>query len=263
MPHDQTGERHEALIGHTGFVGSNLREQHRFTDFYNSENVEDIRGREFDLVVSAGAPGVKWLANKEPERDRAAIERLMTNLKDVRARRFILISTLNVYPLPLGVNEDSVIDPSACMPYGRHRYELEQFVSSRFPDHLIVRLPGIFGPGLKKNVLFDMINRNDAFLADAHVDSVVQMYDLKRLWRDFKKAEEHRIPILNMATEPVRLMEISRRLFGRDFPGRTDGPIYHDDMRTKYGPVWGKNIPYLYAAEDVMSDLREFLRSAG
>lgn len=260
---EQTGARQAALIGYTGFVGSNLRAQHRFTDFYNSENIEDIKGREFDLIVSAGAPGVKRLANKEPEQDRAAIVRLMNSLRFVKTRRFVLISTLNVYFSPIGVDEDSPIDPSACMPYGRNRYELEQFVTERFPSHFIIRLPGIYGPGLKKNVLFDMIHRNDVFLADMHVDSIVQMYYLKHLWQDIQKAEKYLIPVLNMATEPIRLMEISRRFFGRDFPGRTTGLIYCDDMQTKNGSQWGKNIPYLYSAQDVMSDLREFLGNAG
>ena len=66
-----------ALIGHTGFVGGNLRAQTDFTDFYNSKNIDSIAGRSFELVVCAGAPAAKWIANREPEQDRAALQRLM------------------------------------------------------------------------------------------------------------------------------------------------------------------------------------------
>ena len=39
-----------ALIGHTGFVGSNLKQQMFFTDYYNSKNIKDIHGKEYDEI---------------------------------------------------------------------------------------------------------------------------------------------------------------------------------------------------------------------
>lgn len=50
-----------ALIGHTGFVGSNLREQHEFDVFFNSRNIEEIKGGEFDLLVCAGVNAVNGM----------------------------------------------------------------------------------------------------------------------------------------------------------------------------------------------------------
>ena len=35
-----------ALIGHTGFVGSNLAASHAFDDLYNTSNIEQIEGQE-------------------------------------------------------------------------------------------------------------------------------------------------------------------------------------------------------------------------
>ena len=35
----------KALIGYTGFVGSNLQTQIKFDDFYNSKNIQDIKTR--------------------------------------------------------------------------------------------------------------------------------------------------------------------------------------------------------------------------
>ncbi|MEO6876905.1 MAG: pyridine nucleotide transhydrogenase, partial [Gemmatimonadaceae bacterium] len=63
-----------ALIGHTGFVGSNLLRQHGFEATFNSANIEQIAGRSFDLVVCCGAPAEKWKANAHPERDLDNIE---------------------------------------------------------------------------------------------------------------------------------------------------------------------------------------------
>lgn len=53
-PDEQT-----ALVGYTGkfkfpyqgFVGQNLAQQYSFSHFYNSKNLEEIRGKSFDLVI--------------------------------------------------------------------------------------------------------------------------------------------------------------------------------------------------------------------
>ena len=251
----------EALIGYTGFVGSNLASQHAFSDVYNRSNIETIRGQSFDLIVSAGAPGVKFLANKDPEADWASITQLMDALAQVKTKRFVLISTLNAYVDPRGVDETSPVGGDDQLPYGRHRVLLERFIAERFPDHLIVRLPGIFGPGLKKNVLFDLMTGDDRFLANTHVSSIMQMYDLRHLWADILRAQEQSIRVLNIATEPLKLIEISRQCFHRDFPGRTDGPVYHDDMRTIHSSLWGQHIPYLYSAQQTLKDLHAFISS--
>src|SRR5262245_60806077 len=110
-----------ALIGHTGFVGGNLRSQGRYTELYNSKNIADIAGRSFELVVSAGCRAAKWLANKEPEADRAGIEPLKRALERVEAERFVLISTVDVYPQPVGVDESFEPPLEGAQPYGRHR----------------------------------------------------------------------------------------------------------------------------------------------
>ena len=261
---DGTGENRgsaEALIGCTGFVGGNLKVQHAFSDLYHSANIEQIRDRAFNLIVSAGTPSVKFRANKEPEADLAAIRRLTDSLTEVKTDFFVLISTLNVYPDPRGVDEDAQIDVQGLSPYGLHRYQLEQFVTEHFPNHLIVRLPGIFGSGLKKNVLFDLMQGNDEFLKQMHVDSVVQFYDLQYLWRDIQRARSHGISLLNAAPESLKLQHIVREVFGREFPGRTEGSVYHDDMHTRYGSLWGQDIPYLYSSAQVMRDLKAFVAS--
>src|SRR5688572_29777083 len=118
----------EALIGYTGFVGGNLAAQHAFTHGYRSRDIGDITGRNFDLIVCAGMPAEQWRANQEPEADRASLTRLVNALARARASRFILISTVDVYPTPVGVDEDTPIDETALQPYGVHRLLLERFV---------------------------------------------------------------------------------------------------------------------------------------
>ena len=152
-------ERNSALIGYTGFIGGNILNQERFDRLYNSKNIEDIRGQEFDLIVCAGAPGVQWLANKEPDKDYESIKRLMNNLEKVKTKEFVLISTILVYSNPSVVDEDTPIDIGDLLPYGRHRRILEEFAESRF-GATIMRLPGLFGKGLGKNIIYDLLHNN-------------------------------------------------------------------------------------------------------
>lgn len=99
-----------ALIGYTGFVGSNLAVQHAFEKQYNSQNIDEIYGKEFDTLVCAGARAEKWRINQEPEKDLAEINGLIDHLRTVKANKLVLISTIDVYKNPVGVNEDTPID---------------------------------------------------------------------------------------------------------------------------------------------------------
>ena len=107
-----------ALIGYTGFVGSNLLRQMSFKDLYHSKNIEELGGKSYDLLVCAGAPAEKWKANQDPGKDLENIRRLMDCLGRAKARKIILISTVDVYPVPCGVDEDSRIDPVLANAYG-------------------------------------------------------------------------------------------------------------------------------------------------
>ena len=144
-----------ALIGFSGFVGSTLLKQAKFESLYRSTNIQDIEGQVFDTVVCAGAPAQKWIANKEPEADLQKIEGLIAHLKKVQCKTFALISTVDLFKSPIDVDERTTIEEEGLHAYGLHRRLLEKFVESHFEKHLIVRLPGLVGPGLRKNVIFD------------------------------------------------------------------------------------------------------------
>ncbi|WP_460409831.1 hypothetical protein ACOYXD_16995 [Pseudomonas sp. MD6] len=57
-----------SLIGYSGYVGGTLLKQENFTSLYRSSNIGDIDNQSFDMVVCAGAPAQKWIANREPKR---------------------------------------------------------------------------------------------------------------------------------------------------------------------------------------------------
>ncbi len=156
---DETGTPGTAcLVGHTGFVGSALLRQSRFDACFNSSNIAEIAGGRFDTLVCAAAPGSMFEANRRPADDRAKVHALMERLADVEVDRFILISSIAVLADFAGGEDEGTQAFQTELAYGRHRRELEAFVEDRFPSHLIVRLPALFGEGLRKNFVFDLLN---------------------------------------------------------------------------------------------------------
>ncbi len=166
--------KQEALIGFTGFVGHHLWQQHSFSHGYHSGNIETIRGRVFDLLVCCGIRAEKWLANQQPEKDWAQIQALLDQLKTVKAEKVVLISTVDVYPQPWRVDEATYPDPEAGHAYGRHRLWAEKKLAQYFQDLTIVRLPALFGQGLKKNFIFDLLHPQPRFLPQDKVKHLLQ-----------------------------------------------------------------------------------------
>ena len=146
-----------ALIGYNGFVGSNLMKKMIFNDYYNSKNIEEIVGKEYDLVISTGITGTKYLANKYPQRDFKQIKQYLNILKTVKLKKLVFISTIDVYDKLENVTENSVIKSENLHAYGKNRLFAEKFVQKNFENFNIIRLPALFGENLKKNFLYDLI----------------------------------------------------------------------------------------------------------
>lgn len=247
-----------ALIGHTGFVGGILKNGLDFDGYFNSRNIADIHGQEYDCLYVAAAPAEKWRANQDPTADQATIRGLMEHLNKVRARELVLISTVDVYPNPIDVDEDSPIDTSKCQPYGRHRLMLEHHLASAF-DTTILRLPGLFGPGLKKNVIYDYLNNNMIERIDTR--GIFQFYDLANLVVDIERTRNAGIKLINLAVEPVQVSQLAPICLGQNHENHVlDQPARYD-FKSRHAPLWGGLDGYLYSAEDCLKRLQSFVHS--
>jgi hypothetical protein len=251
-----------ALIGSSGFVGGSLLAQTTFDDLYRSTNIEEIAGRKYELLVCAGAPAAKWKANQAPSEDLANLRRLMAALETVQVETAILISSVDVYHRPLQVDETTVVDPEKADAYGKHRFYLEEYFERHFARCFRVRLPGLFGRGLRKNFLFDLL-RNPQALPLTHAASRFQFYDMSCLWADLSRVTAAGLPLVNFATEPVMAGEVARRCFGVEFDNVTRQPPVAYDMRTVHAGLWNSAGDYIMPSEDVFTRISDFVRSEG
>lgn len=248
-----------ALIGYTGFVGSNLRQQATFDEQFNSKNIEDIRGKKYDLLVCAGAPAAKWVANQDPQADLANLQSLMAHLQTVAVDDFVLISTIDVYHKPLQVDESTPVQLDSLHAYGTNRYALEEFARATFQNLKIVRLPGLFGPGLRKNFLFDVIHNGES--PWTHCDSVFQFYDVTNLWRDLQVVRHSEVTLVNFATEPVRAGDVARHALDMDYTFHTENPAVDYDMQTQHADLFGRDGRYILTAEETYAQIRAFAQN--
>lgn len=247
-----------ALIGYTGFVGSNIASQVTFDDYYNSKNIEDIRGKNYDLIVSAGTKAEVWKANQDPKSDWLGIKTLLDNLQEVTVNHFILISSVLVYPNPNNVDEDTQININELtMPYGKNRYKMEKFILKHFLKTTIIRAPQLFGDGLKKNFVYDLIHNNA--LDFTHKDSLLQWYNLKNIWNNIQVAVENEIPVLNLAVEPITAQELAKYTIDMNFNTVTEKPPLVFNFQTKYGGLFKSQDQYIYHKKEILEELRIFI----
>ena len=154
----------DLLVGSTGFVGGNLRAKHTFAAVCHSSDIAAQYGTQPDLCVYAGVPAAMFLANADPEADMEVMRTARENLRKIAPKSLVLISSIAVFADSRGRCEDDAPDTDGLPAYGRNRLQLEQWVREDFNDALIVRLPALYGAGLKKNFLFDLRTITPAML---------------------------------------------------------------------------------------------------
>lgn len=238
---------------------------------YNSKNFQDLRGKEYDLIVSAACPAKKWIANKEPEQDLQIINEIISHLEHVKCKTFVLISTIDVYPVLSDKDED--FDCSGDNhAYGRNRLYLEKWVAEHFADHVIIRLPALFGPNLAKNYIFDLMHDNN--LNQINPNTSFQWYNVERMWSDIqtilKYNEEHqnaKVRLVNMFTEPLHTSAFVKALFA-DKADKLKNPIdenkidFSYNLKTKHGNLFGNsNNSYVDSAANVLQQIINYVNN--
>lgn len=251
-----------ALIGHTGFIGSNIASQHAFDDVYNTANIAEIVGRDYDLVVSAAGRADAHRINQVPDEDRAELAHYAELLSGASITKLVHMSTVCVFSASDRCDERTVSEIEALTPYGRNRRWLEETLAERF-DSVSFRLPQLFGTGIKKGLVFDLAN--DYRIEFIRPDGVFQYYDLSRLWADITTAVDAGLPVVNIATEPIEHERLAREVFDIDLSVNVGieesqfSVMYTRNMITRHAERFGGSGDYIMSADEQMDAIRRFV----
>lgn len=201
----------DVLVGSTGLIGSVLREYHDFDCRFNSENIHlaPLLKEDIDRLYLACLPAEKWKANQAPAADFDNMYHVLTKIRLLRPKEIILYSTIDVYcqTYKYVENYPEIHD----IDYGSVRYIFELLVKATFPEAIItiIRLPALFHKRIKKNILFDLLNKNNVEKINAN--SCYQWYDLNDLWAHTEACEKGRVH--QWFPEPIETLEIIDKWF--------------------------------------------------
>lgn len=204
-----------AIVGSSGFVGAALgdalRSQGCLVRGFNSKSTpEEMRHHEYDLALIAAPHAKKWWANANSSADEKLVEKLVERLSFVKAEKVVLYSTIDVFPRVNGVDESADCSETE-EPYGRNRFLLEQQVRTLFHNATVIRLPGLFGRGLQKNVLHDLLNRK--LLDNISPRATYQWYGLDELWADTRRVLSIGEDLVALNSEPLTNRVLVREVF--------------------------------------------------
>lgn len=251
----------KALIGYRGFVGSNLSKTIKFQKFFNSENIDKIKLYDFTEVYCAAPHSVKYWANKNPKKDKEIILKLIKNLKEVKCKKFIHISTLDVYPKNLNLDESYKVYKSKTNNYGENRKLLEKFIITHFKNHLIIRLPALFGINLRKNLMFDLLN-NEKIRVNRN--SVFQWYNLEYLGKHIKLLNKTKIKSINLVSEPLSFKELilfleNKKLFSLIKLNFFNSKVLKYNFFTIYASYFRKKGNYIFSKREILNQIYNYV----
>tara|TARA_B110000483_G_scaffold104594_1_gene127620 strand:+ start:3580 stop:5172 length:1593 start_codon:yes stop_codon:yes gene_type:complete len=255
-----------ALVGYTGFVGSNLLQFYKFDYFYNSKNFNEAKNKKFDTLFFCGMPAVKWYANKNPEEDFNTLKNIQSILNTIEVNKIILISTIDVYDdVYTKLDEDYNIQYNKNHIYGKNRFLFEEFIKNKFNDYNIIRLPALFGKGLKKNIIYDLIHNNN--VNDIPLNSSFQWYYLEWLKKDIDIILKNNIKVCNLFTEPIHTKEIIKvfhEVFKIDYHFQLEylgdeKPMKKYDLCTKYNNYFNNEQKYIIGQSEIINAIKEYL----
>ena len=248
----KSNKQSKALIGYTGFIGSNLKKLYKPKYNYNSRNISKIENKNFDLLFCAGTSSKRWVANKNPKKDLDDIKKLTRFLKNIKVNRFILISSIEIYGLKNSKNEKNKINTKHNSSYGLNRLYLENFIKKKFKKHLIIRLPIVYGKNFCKNAIYDLLNQNE--VEKLNSQDLVQIYNVKNLKNDINFCLKKNISEFNMAIEPISLGYLAKKVFKIKL-SKKKNPRF---MKMK--SIYHKN-EYFYDKKRTISELKKFVKN--
>jgi nucleoside-diphosphate-sugar epimerase len=160
------------IIGGNGFVGSAFvracleigLDHHVVT----RENWADLRGTSCRLLINANGNSKKLLSQREPLLDfDLSVRSVRQSLTDFSYDKYVFLSSCDVYPdcsPNAATKEEGTIEVGRQGPYGFHKFLAEQCVRHVARSHLIFRMGGFVGPGLKKNAIYDILHGGPLWL---------------------------------------------------------------------------------------------------
>ena len=231
-----------AVIGHTGYIGKFIKKNKRdIKYFYNSQNISKITNKLFNIVYLTAPSSLKFYANKFPKKDKKNIINLINLLKKIKCNKIIYFSSTDINNAKKNKNNF----------YGFNRLEIEKFIKKNFKKYLIIRLPSLFGGNLKKNFFFDILNNKS--LKFYNSKTKLQWYFLENIFKDINYLEKSKIRVVNLVSEPISCLEITKYLKINHLSFNDNLPIYNYNYKYLNKKI---KTEYFYTKKQILKKMK-------
>lgn len=188
------------IVGSSGFFGCALTRNAKKKDFevieVTKENYFDLKKKTYDYLINSATPSAKYWSSKNPFLDfQQTVELTADLVYNWNYTKFIQISTM------------SANDISDNHPYGINKKAAE--IISLYKNSLVVRLGSLYGKGLRKGPLFDLLNQKRVYVNIKSKYNFIEV-DFCADWI-LNNLNRHGIVQLG-ATDTISLSEIADRL---------------------------------------------------
>jgi len=148
-------------LGNSGFIGNAVSE-------ILARSFSVNNSKEYDILVNCAGFSRMYEGSKNPEKMRSVENSIFDRITAISFDRLIHISTvyIDVYP-------DDI--------YSKIKIDMENRILNKYPNATILRLGGVVGPGLKKNVVFDLLNNKQLFVTEDSVYNYISTGEIAEI----------------------------------------------------------------------------------
>ena len=199
------------IFGNTGFVGSTLCEHFRLGGhevFGVNRSTTDIP-TDYDLVINAAGNSVKYLANANPQMDFEKNVSIFSKIVGLNTKNMVHISSVDA-------------DVKNTSNYSKSKRVSEYCARTYFPEAIILRLGGLVGPNLRKNVIYDITNNRDLYVKFDSRFNFISTREIGAIIEDMLLKRTLGMTVNVAAQDSITVREIIKlyRSLGHDFTGR-------------------------------------------
>jgi len=176
------------LIGGNGLIGSAFVRYFKKNKIsyknITRKNKKKFFNKKCDLIIDCIGNGSKSYGINNPLLDfKASVESVVENLCNIKFKKYLYISTCQVYEnvtIEKFSKESFKSNTKKINNYGFNKLIAENYVKKYSDKYLIIRLPYVIGPNLRRNPFYDLLYKKRSYLTlnskinCIHTDSIAE-----------------------------------------------------------------------------------------
>jgi len=244
------------IIGSTGFIGRNIVENLPDIEVLDRHLYQLETNLHTDTLYIAAPSASKWLVNSNPKEDLNNITQLASSInKHIKAEKIIVFSTVDVYANLSTSTELS--ETLTDISYGGNRRIFEKLLSVNECELYVFRLSGVFGKHLKKNIIYDLLNKRNSEVGKYNLNSEFQFIEISSVLKTCHELLNKTPGVYNLSSPPIKVSDLLESFdWIKDVTAiPSKSPIIRYNVKTLYN----RDAEYMFKSEEVYERI-EYLR---